>query len=58
MDTSTYNMRFLMTDYDKLDPNRPRRVGIYARVSTQHEAQIHALQNQLQWYDEQLKKED
>ena len=58
MSTSTnphYNMRFLMTDPSKLDRNRPRTVGIYARVSTQHEAQIHALKYQLQWYDEQLK---
>lgn len=52
---SQFNQRFLMTDYRNLDPNRPRKVGIYARVSTQHEAQIHALKNQLQWYEEQLK---
>ena len=56
IDATTYNMRFLLTDCEKLDPNRPRKVGIYARVSTQHEAQIHALKNQLQWYDEELKK--
>ena len=55
-DYSQFNQRFLRTDYRNLDPNRPRKVGIYARVSTQHEAQIHALKNQLQWYDEQLKK--
>lgn len=55
-DYSQFNKRFLMTDYRNLDPNRPRKVGIYARVSTQHEAQIHALQNQLQWYGEELKK--
>ena len=55
-DKATYNMRFLMTDYRNLDPQRPRKVGIYARVSTQHEAQIHALKNQLQWYEEQLTK--
>lgn len=56
IEAAIYNKRFLMTDYAKLDPNRPRRVGIYARVSTQHEAQIHALKNQLQWYDERLKE--
>lgn len=55
-DYSQFNQRFLRTDYRNLDPNRPRRVGIYARVSTQHEAQIHALKNQLQWYDEHIKK--
>ena len=51
-----FNKRFRMTDVSKLDPNRPRTVGIYARVSTQHEAQIHALKNQIQWYQEELKK--
>ena len=53
---SQFNQRFLRTDYRNFDPNRPRKVGIYARVSTQHEAQIHALKNQLQWYEEQQKK--
>ena len=27
------------------------RVAFYGRVSTQHEAQVNALDNQLQWYD-------
>lgn len=31
------------------------RVAIYARVSTEHEAQISALQNQIQYYDNILK---
>ena len=26
------------------------RVAVYARVSTEHEAQINALGNQLEWY--------
>lgn len=30
--------------------NDRRRVAIYARVSTEHEAQISALENQLDWY--------
>ena len=51
-----FNQRFIMTECSKLDPHRPRKVGIYARVSTQHEAQIHALSNQLQWYEEEIKK--
>lgn len=55
-DYSQFNHRFLRTDYRNFDPNRPRKVGIYARVSTQHEAQIHALKNQLQWYEEQQQK--
>ena len=29
---------------------RKRTVVIYARVSTEHEAQISALENQLDWY--------
>ena len=32
-----------------------RRVAIYARVSTEHEAQISALENQVQYYDKQIK---
>ncbi len=39
----------------KLDRNRPRNVVFYGRVSTEHEAQISALENQLQWYDDQTK---
>ena len=37
-----------------MDKNRKRRVAIYGRVSTEHEEQIDALKNQLQWYDDQL----
>lgn len=33
-----------------------RKVAIYARVSTEHEAQLSALDNQVQYYDEVLKK--
>ena len=39
--------------YDFLDRNRERKVVFYGRVSTEHEAQISALGNQIQWYDEQ-----
>ena len=35
--------------------NRERRMCFYGRVSTEHEAQLSALQNQMQWYDDQLK---
>lgn len=34
-----------------------RKVAIYARVSTEHEAQISALENQVQYYDEILRKQ-
>ena len=33
-----------------------RTVAIYARVSTEHEAQLSALENQVQYYDEILSR--
>ena len=33
-----------------------RKVAIYAKVSTEHEAQLSALDNQVQYYDDILKK--
>lgn len=38
-----------------LTETEPRKVAIYGRVSTEHEAQLSALENQLQWYDDQVK---
>ena len=35
--------------------NRDRKVVFYGRVSTEHEAQLAALENQLQWYDDQAR---
>lgn len=32
-----------------------RKIAIYARVSTEHEAQLSALENQVQYYDGILK---
>ncbi len=40
------------------DRNRPRRIAEYGRVSTEHEAQISALENQMQWYDDIVKKHE
>ena len=37
------------------DKNRMRKTVFYGRVSTEHEAQISALENQMQWYDDQAK---
>lgn len=37
------------------DKNRDRRVVFYGRVSTEHEAQLSALENQMQWYEDQAK---
>ena len=34
---------------------RQRRVVFYGRVSTEHEAQLSALENQMQWYSDQAK---
>ena len=34
-----------------LDRNRDRRMVFYGRVSTQHEQQKDALNNQMQWYN-------
>lgn len=34
------------------DRNRPRKVVFYGRVSTEHEAQLSALENQMQWYED------
>ena len=42
-------------DYTKLDRNRQRTVVFYGRVSTEHEAQLSALENQMQWYSDQAK---
>ncbi len=41
--------------YLKLDRNRPRNMVFYGRVSTEHEAQLSALENQIQWYEDQAK---
>ena len=38
-----------------LDRKRQRKVVFYGRVSTEHEAQLAALENQMQWYDDQAK---
>ncbi len=40
-------------DVATLDKNRPRTVVFYGRVSTEHEAQLSALENQMQWYNDE-----
>ena len=35
-----------------LDRNRPRKMIFCGRVSTEHEAQLDAFENQIQWYDD------
>lgn len=39
--------------FNLLDRNRPRKMVFYGRVSTEHEAQLSALENQIKWYDDQ-----
>ena len=39
-----------------LDRNRPRKVVFYGRVSTEHEAQLSALENQMEWYEDIAKR--
>jgi len=39
-----------------LDRNRPRNVVFYGRVSTEHEAQLSALENQMEWYEDIAKR--
>ena len=34
------------------EKNRERKMLFYGRVSTEHEAQLSALENQMQWYDD------
>ena len=43
-------------DISTLDRNRERTVVFYGRVSTEHEAQLSALENQMQWYEDTAKR--
>ena len=36
--------------------DKPVRVAVYARVSTEHEAQVLALDNQLEWYTDIIER--
>lgn len=47
------NRTVMPTDMSTEDRNRQRIVVFYGRVSTEHEAQLSALENQIQWYDDQ-----
>ncbi len=49
------NKVVMPTNVSKFDRNRERTVVFYGRVSTEHEAQLSALENQMQWYDDQVK---
>ena len=47
--------RVVMPTNVNTDRFRQRNIVFYGRVSTEHEAQLAALENQLQWYDDQAK---
>lgn len=49
-----YNSRFEQISHRKYSDTEPIRVAIYGRVSTEHEAQLSALDNQMEWYDAQV----
>lgn len=49
------NKVVLPTNVSTFDRNRQRSVVFYGRVSTEHEAQLAALENQMQWYVDQTK---
>lgn len=49
------NKVVLPTNVSTFDRNRQRIVVFYGRVSTEHEAQLAALENQMQWYEDQAK---
>ena len=54
--TSMNNNRIVLpTNISFEDRNRIRNVVYYGRVSSEHEAQLSALANQMQWYDDQTK---
>lgn len=51
----SYNRVVMPTNISLYDRDRDRIVVYYGRVSSEHEAQLSALANQMQWYDDQTK---
>ena len=51
----SYNRVVMPTNISLYDRDRDRIVVYYGRVSSEHEAQLSALENQMQWYDDQTK---
>ena len=49
------NRMVLPTEMYAGDRHRRRKVVFYGRVSSEHEAQLSALENQMQWYEDQAK---
>lgn len=53
---NNFNNRFERKSFGTLDRSQPITVAVYGRVSTEHEAQLSALENQMEWYNMQLAK--
>lgn len=49
-----FNSRYERKSLRFLDQTQPITVAIYGRVSTEHEAQLSALENQMAWYEMQV----
>ena len=49
------NRVVMPTNVSRYDRNRQRSVVFYGRVSTEHEAQLSALENQMQWHEDQAR---
>ena len=45
-----------MLDWREVTNDTKLRVAFYGRVSTEHEMQVSALKNQIQWYEELAKR--
>lgn len=45
-----------MINWDKVTENTIKKIVFYGRVSTQHEAQLMAFENQQEWYNQELEK--
>ncbi len=56
MNTATANTAFRIPFGIIPDRNRDRNMVFYGRVSTEHEAQLDAFENQIQWYDDVAKR--
>ncbi len=55
---NVFEMQSSFLSIKKPDRSRSRRTVFYGRVSTEHEAQMAALENQIEWYDDQAKLHD
>lgn len=52
---TVFDMKNNYLSFAQKEKERTRKVVFYGRVSTEHEAQISALENQIEWYDDQAR---